>query len=249
MTKLAGYTTDEGTSTMKLISKLVVAAFAASAAVTAGAQEAAHPGYLVDGSGRVVLSGSGECWHTGSWTPAMAFEPCDPSAKPVAAVVAPVVIEAAPAPEIVVAAPVPVEPVAVVAPPPQAISFSGDALFRFDKSELTPEGKTMLDDMVSQLQGAAFDRIAVTGHADRIGGSRYNQQLSERRAATVKDYLVGKDIAADRIEAQGKGNSEPTILQSDCRDTQGSKETIACLQPDRRVDVEMTGTKIVLGSR
>ena len=233
---------------MKLISKLVIAAFAASAAVTAGAQEAAHPGYLVDGSGRVVLSGSGECWHTGSWTPAMAIESCDPSAKPVAAVVAPV-IEAVPAPEIVVAAPVPVEPVAVVAPPPQAISFSGDALFGFDKSELTPEGKTMLDDMVSQLQGVAFNRIAVTGHSDRIGGSRYNQQLSERRAATVKDYLVGKDIAADRIEARGKGNSEPTVLQGDCRDTQGSKETIACLQPDRRVDVEMTGTKIILGSR
>jgi OmpA-OmpF porin, OOP family len=236
---------------MKLIAKLVVAAFAASAAVTAGAQEPAHPGYLVDGSGKVVMSGTGECWHVSSWTPAMGVEPCDPSAKPVAAYVAPVseAYVPAPAPAPVAAAPAPVEPVAVVAPPPQAISFTGDALFAFDKSELKPEGKAMLDDLISQLKGVTFDRINVTGHSDRIGSEQYNQQLSERRATTVKDYLVGKDVASGRIEAQGKGSSQPTVASDDCRNTQGSKETIACLQPDRRVDIEMTGTKIILGSR
>lgn len=232
---------------MKLISQLVVAAFAASAAVTAGAQEAAHQGYLVDGSGRVVLSGAGECWHTGSWAPAMAIEPCDPTFKPVAAVVAPIAQAApAPTPEPAAAELAPV--VAVVALPPQAVSFSGDALFAFDKSDLKPEGRTMLDNLVGQLQGVTYDRITVTGHTDRIGSGSYNQQLSERRAATVKDYLVGKDIAADRIDALGKGSTEPTTLQSDCRDTQGSRQTIACLQADRRVDVEMTGTEIILGS-
>jgi OOP family OmpA-OmpF porin len=231
---------------MKLISKLVVAAFAASAAVTVGAQEAAHPGYLVDGSGRVVLSGSGLCWHTGSWTPAMAMEPCDPSAKPVAAYVAPV---AEVAPEPVVAAPAPVVAEVVPAPAPQAISFTGDALFAFDKSELRPEGKSMLDDLVSQLRGASFDRISVTGHTDRIGGSEYNQQLSDRRAAAVKDYLVGKNVAAGSIEAQGKGSSEPATALDECRNLEGAKATIACLQPDRRVDVELTGSRIILGSR
>ncbi|MEO8717060.1 MAG: OmpA family protein [Burkholderiales bacterium] len=237
---------------MKLISQLVIAAFAASAAVTAGAQEAAHPGYLVDGSGKVVMSGTGECWHTGSWTPTMALEPCDPTLKPVAAYVAPVEAAApAPAPEPVVAAPAPVEPVAVVAPPPppQAVSFSGDALFAFDKSELKPEGKAMLDDMISQLKSVNFDRINVTGHTDRIGAGAYNQALSERRAATVKDYLIGKDVAAGQIEAQGKGSSEPTIAKDECRDAQSSAATIACLQPDRRVDIELTGTKMILGSR
>lgn len=229
---------------MKLISKLVVAAFAASAAVTAGAQEAAQSGYLLDGSGKVVSTGSGGCWHTGSWTPAMAMEPCDPSAKPVAAYVAP-----APAPEPVVAAPAPVVAEVVPAPAPQAVSFTGDALFAFDKSELRPEGKSMLDDLVSQLRGASFDRINVTGHTDRIGGSEYNQQLSDRRAAAVKDYLVGKDVAAGSIDAQGKGSSEPITALGECRDLQGSKATIACLQPDRRVDVEMTGTRLILGSR
>lgn len=233
---------------MKIISKLVVAAFAASAAVTVGAQEAAHPGYLVDSSGKVVLSGSGGCWHTGSWTPAMAMEPCDPTFKPVAAVVAPVA-EVSPAPEPVVAAPAPIVAEVVPAPAPQAISFAGDALFAFDKSELRPEGESMLDDLISQLRGSSFDRISVTGHTDRIGGSEYNQQLSDRRAAAVKDYLVGKNVAAGSIDAQGKGSSEPATAQGDCRNLQGSKATIACLQPDRRVDVEMTGSRIILGSR
>lgn len=239
---------------MKLITKLIVAAFAASTAVAAGAQEAARSGYLVDGSGKVVMSGSGECWHTNAWTPGMAIEPCDPVLKPVAAYVAPVPEAApaapAPAPEPVAAAPAPVEPVVVAAPPPpQAISFTGDALFAFDKSELRPEGKAMLDDLISQLRGVTFDRINVTGHSDRIGSKDYNQQLSERRAATVKDYLVGKDVAAGRIDAQGMGSSQPTVASDECRNTQGSSETIACLQPDRRVDIEMTGTKMVLGSR
>lgn len=235
---------------MKLISKLVVAAFAASAAVTVGAQEAAHPGYLVDGSGRVVLSGTGLCWHTGSWTPAMAMEPCDPRAKPVAAYVAPVAeVAPAPAPEPVVAAPAPVVAEVVPAPAPQAISFTGDALFAFDKSELRPEGKSMLDDLVSQLRGASFDQISVTGHTDRIGSSEYNQQLSDRRAAAVKDYLVGKNVAAGSIDAQGKGSSEPATALDECRNLQGAKATIACLQPDRRVDVELTGSRIILGSR
>lgn len=238
---------------MKLISSLVIAAFAAGTAVTAGAQEPAHPGYLVDGSGKVVMSGGGLCWHTSSWTPEMAIEPCDARIKPVAAYVAPVP-EAAPAPalapEPVAAAPAPVEPVVVAAPPPpQAISFTGDALFAFDKSELKPEGKAMLNELITQLQGVTFDRINVTGHSDRIGSKDYNQQLSERRATTVKEYLVGKDVASGRIDAQGMGSSQPTVANDECRNTQGSKQTIACLQPDRRVDIEMTGTKMVLGSR
>jgi OOP family OmpA-OmpF porin len=235
---------------MKLISKLVVAAFAASAAVTVGAQEAAQSAYLVDGSGKVVRSGSGGCWHTGSWTPAMAMEPCDPVLKPVAAYVAPVAeVAPAPAPEPVVAAPAPVVTEVVPAPAPQAISFAGDALFAFDKSELRPEGESMLDDLVSRLRGASFERISVTGHTDRIGASEYNQQLSDRRAAAVKDYLVGKNVVAGSIDAQGMGSSEPVTAQGECRNLQGSKATIACLQPDRRVDVEMTGSRIILGSR
>lgn len=231
---------------MKLISKLVVAAFATSAAFTAGAQAAQNPGYLFDGSGNLVMSGSGQCWRTGSWAPTLAMEPCDRVAKPVAAYVAPV--EVAPAPAPVVAAPAPAV-VAVVAPPPQAVSFSGDALFAFDKSELTADGQTMLDGMVTQLQGASIDTISVTGHTDRIGSSEYNQQLSDRRAAAVKDYLIGKEVAAGRIDAQGKGSSQPVTAQNDCRRLGGAKQTIACLQPDRRVDIEMTGTRITLGSR
>jgi OOP family OmpA-OmpF porin len=124
---------------------------------------------------------------------------------------------------------------------PTKISFSGDTLFTFDKSELRPRGRELLDDLVRQLEGAASSTIVITGHADRIGSDSYNQALSERRAQAVRDYLVGKNIAASRIQAMGKGETEPVTKPGDCKGAKSAK-VIACLQPDRRVDVEMTGT-------
>jgi OOP family OmpA-OmpF porin len=137
---------------------------------------------------------------------------------------------------------------ALVKPLPQKISFSGDALFAFDKSALKPEGKVMLDGLVSQLDGAAYDHIVATGHTDRFGSNAYNQKLSERRARAVKDYLVSKNVQASRIEAAGKGETQPVTRAGDCRGAKSTK-VVACLQPDRRVDVEMNGTKAVTGSR
>lgn len=237
---------------MKLITACVIAAFAATSTTMAAAAESGNEGYLVDGSGKIVMSGGDKCWHTSSWTPALAVEPCDPVVKPIAAYVpapipaptpAPVAAAPAPAP-----APAPV-PVAVVAPLPQKISFSGDALFGFDRSSLRPEGMVMLDALVRQLEGAThYDTIIVTGHTDRIGSERYNQQLSERRAATVKDYLVSKEVRAFRIDAQGKGEADPVTLASECRGAK-SAAVISCLQPNRRVDIEMTGTKTSLNTQ
>jgi OmpA-OmpF porin, OOP family len=250
---------------MKLISKLVIAAFAASAAATAGAQGPVHPGNWFDGSGKGLMSDSDECWTNRDWSGDMASVGCHPIVKPpvpvaeaapapapepVAAAPAPLAPEpVAAAPEPVAAAPAPVAPVVVVAPVPQAISFTGDALFAFDESELTAEGRSMLDELVGRLQGATVDTIVITGHADRIGSGEYNQQLSERRAAAVKDYLTDKNVAAGSIDAQGKGSSAPITASDDCRNLQGSAATIACLQPDRRVEVDITGTRIVLSSQ
>lgn len=228
---------------MKTIMKPMVAAIAAMLLlpVIALAADSKNQGYLVNGNDNdIVMSGTGLCWHTSDWTPARAVERCDPVSKPLAAAPAP-----ARAPAVVAAvapAPAPAKPM------PQKISFSGDALFAFDKSVLKPEGKVMLDGLVSQLEGATYENIVATGHTDRFGSNAYNQKLSERRANTVKDYLVSKNVQAGRIDAEGKGETQPVTKPGDCKGAKSAK-VIACLQPDRRVDVEMKGSKTVTGSR
>ena len=72
-------------------------------------------------------------------------------------------------------------------------------------------------------------------------------KLSERRAQSVKDYLVSKNVQAGRIDAEGKGETQPMTKPGECPGAKSAK-VIACLQPDRRVDVEMRGTKVVGGS-
>lgn len=232
-----------GVQTMKSVaSNLIFSALAIATLlpVAALAQNYPNQGYLVDGSGRIVTSATpGQCWHTGEWTPALAVEACDPVIKRVADAPAP-----APVPKAVVAIadPIPTPPPVVVKQLPQKVSFSADALFAFDKSALKPDGKTMLDELAHQIEGAQYDKILVTGHADRIGSAPYNQKLSERRANEVKAYLVGKNIPTDRITASGFGETQPVTQSSDCLGPKSAK-LITCLQPDRRVDVEMQGTK------
>lgn len=223
--------------------KLVFAAIAA--ALLPGlsfAQDARNQGYLVDSYGNNITTSSNTdlCWRDSDWTPARSVEPCDPVKKveapaPRAAAVTPPSPRAVPTP-----APTP-------APAPekillQKINFSADALFAFNKSELKPEGKTMLDDLARQLKGAQYDDVFVTGHTDRFGTAEYNQKLSERRANAVRDYLVSRDIPANRIKASGKGKTQPVTRAGDCKGGRTAK-VFACLQPDRRVDVEVHGTK------
>lgn len=227
---------------MNRIAKFAITAFVAASLFPA---VAAAEGYLLDSNGNIVKSGTGLCWHTSQWTPQLAVEPCDPVARPAA--VAP-----APEPKPVEAAVIPPAVIAVAPPAPepvvQKISFSGDAFFDFDKAELKPEGKAKLDDLAQQLDGATYDTILVIGHTDRFGSSKYNQKLSERRAQAVKDYLLGKGIPPNRIEAKGMGETQPVTKPGECRGARSAKVT-ACLQPDRRVDIEVSGTKTISGSR
>jgi OOP family OmpA-OmpF porin len=235
---------------MKPMTRFVFAAFAATALIpaTALAQDARNQGYLVDMNGAIVTSANtGLCARDSDWTPARSVEPCDPTNRPVAAAPAPapkavVVAAAPPAPPAAIPQPEPAKPL------PQKLSFSADALFAFDKSELKPEGKVMLDDLVRRLNGATYDVISATGHTDRFGSNEYNQKLSERRANAVKEYLVSKDVLAGRINAEGKGEMQPVTKAGECTGAK-SAEVIACLQPDRRVDVEMQGTQTITGSR
>ena len=176
----------------------------------------------------------GECWRTGYWTPAMATAECDPN----------LVKKEEPKPEPVMAAQEP-EPAPAPAPAPvmvKKVSLSADALFDFNKSTLKPKGKTTLDDFVQDLGSAEYDSVNVVGHADRIGSHAYNQKLSVHRADSVKHYLVSKGIPADKIHAKGVGETEPVTKPGECAGRKSPK-VIACLQPDRRVDIEVTATK------
>ncbi len=206
-----------------------------------------NQGYLVDQDFKVVTAVGGTvCVRTSDWTPARAAAAeagpfCDPDLVPKKTAPGPVTTTPPPT-----TAKPPVTPEKPKAEPakllPQKINFSADALFDFNKADLRPEGKAMLEDLTRVLQGAKYEVILAIGHADRIGSLAYNQKLSVRRAETVKKFLVEKSIEPNRVYAEGKGKTQPLTKATDCR-MKNRKAMIACLQPDRRVDVEVTGTK------
>ena len=162
-----------------------------------------------------------------------------PRALAVPAYVAPVPV-AAPPPAV---AEVPVAPVAM-APERRRVSFSADSLFAFDASAVTPQGRQALDRFSKELAGTKYETITVEGHTDRLGSETYNQKLSARRAESIKAYLVNSaGVDARKISAVGKGESMPVTKPADCKGTKPTAKLIACLQPDRRVEVEVTGTR------
>lgn len=151
----------------------------------------------------------------------------------------------APKPPPAAPAPVPT-PAPTPAPPPapKPLTLSAKTLFDFDKSALTAEGKAVLDKEIVARKDelASIGFVMITGHADRIGSSQYNQKLSERRAAVVKDYLVSKGIGADVVDTMGAGKTQP-VPGISCADTLPRKKLIECLTPNRRVVVELKGTQ------
>lgn len=149
--------------------------------------------------------------------------------------------------------PTPVEPVVVaiapvaapvVAPEPRRVTFSADSLFTFDRSTIRPEGKTALDTFANELKDTQFSVISVNGHTDRLGSRIYNQKLSSQRAEAVKDYLVSAGgIDAAKISALGKSESQPLTKPDDCKGSKPNPKLITCLQPDRRVEVDVVATR------
>jgi OOP family OmpA-OmpF porin len=149
----------------------------------------------------------------------------------------------APAP-VATAAPMPMPTVSVARPARQRVNFSADSLFRFDHSDLQTDGKQVLDKFVLDLRGVEYDSITVEGHTDRLGSPAYNQTLSLKRASSVKTYLVATGGVSElKITAIGKGETSPTTKEGDCPGVRQTSELVRCLQPDRRVDVEVQGTR------
>ena len=107
-----------------------------------------------------------------------------------------------------------------------------------------PEGRAALDKFAQELKGPEFDVITVEGHTDRLGSTAYNQRLSTQRAEAVKAYLVTSGgVAAPKVAAVGKGEAAPVTKPEDCKGSKPNPKLIACLQPDRRVEVEVVGTR------
>ena len=128
----------------------------------------------------------------------------------------------------------------------ERITLDMDALFRFDKAgpaDVLPQGLEKIRELAARLQQGyvQIDTLSVTGHTDRLGSDSYNQALSEKRALTVKQLLREQGIA-NVISAYGKGKAEPVAA---CDQVAPRAALIACLQPNRRVEIELTGIKRV----
>ncbi len=190
--------------------------------------QATNSVYVIDGRGQVATNSTGLCWRTGFWTPAaaatdangckcdkdlIAKEICEPKGGAAAG----------------------------TKPAGDKITVAADALFDFNKSTLRPEGKAKIDEVVAKANSLNLEVVIAVGHADRIGSAAYNKKLSEKRAASVKDYIVSKGIPANKVYTEGKGSTQPVTKPDQCKGGKSAK-VIACLQPDRRVDIEIIGT-------
>lgn len=211
---------------------LGVASGAAMAQAARADIDPAERAYVNDQRGTVIKSGYGLCWHSGFGPAPGSSAECDPNFVP------------APAAKVVKPAPQQVAVAAAATPRPvtERVTLDADTLFDFDKAVLRPEGRTALDDFAGRIRDIDLEMITAVGHADRFGSGAYNQRLSERRVETVKIYLAGKGIEPNRMQTEGKGETQPVTKAGEC-DGAKSTKVIACLQPDRRVEIEVVGSR------
>jgi len=152
-------------------------------------------------------------------------------------------VSTAPARPAVAPAPAPA-PTPVTPPTPTRVTVSADSLFTFDSADVSAAGRAELDQLAADLRDVEYDTIIVIGHTDRMGSAAYNQGLSVRRANAVRDYLISSArIPAARISTRGVGSAQPVTTTAQCGTQLSRAQLIACLAPDRRVEVEVTGTR------
>lgn len=187
----------------KIALALAIAAFSASGAVSAQTVD-----NWQNSTGNVWMNGTNElCWRNNFWTPATGIAGCD--GVPVA------------------------QQTEVVAPTATKVVLNADTFFDFDKDTLKPEGRQVLDQVAAQANSINLETLIAVGHTDSIGTEQYNQGLSERRANTVKQYLVSKGIDSNRIYTEGKGELQPVA----------SNATREGRAQNRRVEIEIVGTR------
>ncbi|MCE7529445.1 outer membrane protein OmpA [Polynucleobacter sp. IMCC 29146] len=155
------------------------------------------------------------CWRDNNWTPASAMAKCDGWIAP----------KPPPAPK----------PAAAPAVTQSKITLQADTLYDFDKSTLKPEGKATLDKIAADLSKIKLEVIIAVGNTDSIGTDAYNMALGQRRAQSVKAYLVSKGVDQSRIYTESKGKSNPVA----------SNATAEGRAKNRRTDIEVVGTAAV----
>lgn len=206
--------------------------------------------YVQDARGVIVRSAPGEpgagnlCWRTGSWTPALAIAECDPdisprpARKPAATV--PAQAEARATPPAFASAPVPLS-TAQAAPPRRcdfSVTLGADETFAFNRALLKSAARSRLEAVVARAADCArVDQVLVTGHADRIGRAASNERLSRARAETVGSYLLSRGLPPPTVH--GAGHSAPI---ASCAESLSRRDLIACLAPNRRVEIEIRGS-------
>ena len=123
---------------------------------------------------------------------------------------------------------------------PSIVTLVWSEAFDFNRAQLSAEVRAKIDkDVLPKLKDFAEIRyINVNGHSDLLGSSEYNQELSEKRAEVVRDYLVAQGATPEKIEVYGYGKTLPV---KSCRDAKGRKELIECHAPNRRVQIEIQG--------
>lgn len=169
-----------------------------------------------DDAGQPWMSDSGECWRNPNMPDGMPMEACG-DVMP---------MEEEPEPEM------------RTETRTETTRLDASALFAFDDATLTDEGRSAIDALLAnRWSDWELQSVAVRGYTDRIGDADYNQQLSEERAEAVADYISAQDDMENvRMSVRGLGEADPRVT---CENTGGRDALIECLQPNRRVEVDM----------
>jgi OmpA-OmpF porin, OOP family len=135
-------------------------------------------------------------------------------------------------------------------PVTEKITLSSDALFAFGQAILDPSALWHLNKLANSIkQINSLEEVALVGHTDRLrsdGHPERNQLLSEQRAESIRQYLIGKGIPADQIHASGAGSTQPLV---ECSTKMSKKKQVECLQPNRRVEILLRGKSQRMAAR
>lgn len=126
---------------------------------------------------------------------------------------APVIVPPAPTP----VAPPPPPPVVAPPPPPRPTCNTGPYIvfFDFDRSDITAEAASILNNAVTAYANCGNARVMLAGHTDTSGRATYNEALAERRNASVRSYMTGRGVAAGQITSEAFGESQPRVPTAD----------------------------------
>lgn len=113
------------------------------------------------------------------------------------------------------------------------LTLTGGVLFAFDSDKLLPSAERRLDTVAEVLKQnpPVGEKFIIEGHTDSKGSEQYNQELSERRAQSVKDYLVDRGVNADTIVTRGFGEEQP-VAKNDSPEGRANNRRVEIVLPE-----------------